>query len=483
MKDAFEDRISQAGYNPEDGSSLTIELTPDEATQYLYYHPQDRPERGEAIRASVRDVKWPLLLAEYDFPTQTLTTFPTWLRAYQSNFTRPKYSTIKRISFEDMRPMHHQEDFGLFFELPTGFLRKPFEGFGVDPRLRYIIDAFDVVDGAEGLTICYDDEISLVGGEIRLPEHLYHEVRMDINRAHEATLRFANGEKIGYLRNRLLPLIVPDFKATEYERPLSDLQDTVQSALSKKGIPRSSNTNSAAAVRMVIREVDQLAKEEPVRLFELSEKIEIASLQVLIDDMQTELLRNRKEAFWQSYFSENPFVLKMLFGLPMILYASQASVGGMGHHRSGEKYSDFLVEAGLLGNLGMVEIKTPGTALLSREPYRRPSLYGPSFELTGGVNQLLDQKLKLIKNIAAKKEEDDQHHIQAWSVPCILIIGSVPNGRDERRSFEMYRGGQRDVLIITFDELLAKLKALHGFLTTKPSDQDHEMVADIADVV
>ena len=34
------------------------------------------------------------------------------------------------------------------------------------------------------------------GEEIRLPEHIYHEVRLDINRAHDAALRFANGEKV-----------------------------------------------------------------------------------------------------------------------------------------------------------------------------------------------------------------------------------------------------------------------------------------------
>ena len=35
--------------------------------------------------------------------------------------------------------------------MPTGFYRKPFEGFGVDPRIRYTIDAFDHVPGIVGL--------------------------------------------------------------------------------------------------------------------------------------------------------------------------------------------------------------------------------------------------------------------------------------------------------------------------------------------
>nr|WP_272953603.1 MULTISPECIES: Shedu immune nuclease family protein [Agrobacterium] len=199
--------------------------------------------------------------------------------------------------------------------------------------------------------------------------------------------------------------------------------------------------------------------------------------------MSRELVNRRKEGFWQEYFVQNPFVLKMLFGLPVIMYTDQASIGGMGLKRSGEKYADYLIEAGLLGNLGIVEIKTTETPLLTKDPYRPPTLYGPSADLSGGVNQLLDQKLRLIKGIAAKKEDDDQPHIQAWSVPCILIIGRLPETRDLKRSFEIYRGSQRDVLIITFDELLAKLKALHEFLSTKPDEPKEELSDQYADLL
>ncbi|RUV80576.1 hypothetical protein EOA51_32800, partial [Mesorhizobium sp. M1A.F.Ca.IN.020.32.1.1] len=187
--------------------------------------------------------------------------------------------------------MDFQAGFGMFFDLPTGFHRKPFEGFGVDPRIRYIISAFDEVKGAAGLTICNDDEISIDGDEIRLPEHIYHDVRLDINRAHDAAVKFANGEKLSYLRNRLLPSVVPDFEPDDFERSALDLKDMVWSALAKRGTPRSRNSNTAAAVRTVIRQVDKIAKDDPVQLFELSEKIELVSLQVLIEDMSKELLK------------------------------------------------------------------------------------------------------------------------------------------------------------------------------------------------
>jgi hypothetical protein len=41
-----------------------------------------------------------------------------------------------------------------------------------------------------------------------------------------------------------------------------------------------------------------------------------------------------------------------------------------------------------------------------------------------------------------------------------------------QQSFELFRGNQREVVVITFDELLGKLKALHEFLSTKPPEPD-----------
>lgn len=468
-EDTYDSPPINAGTHPEDQSTLVLETIPDGKTQFLSYHLGTTAfERGEAAGVEFDESEWPMLIAEYDMSTRVLTTYPTWLRSNQSNFTKAKYRTIKRISFEDQDPMIVHDGFGLSFDLPTGFHRKPFEGFGVDPRIRYIIDAFDDVPGIVELTICNDSKISIDGEKIRLPEDIYNDLRLNINRAHDAAVAFVNGEKQTYLKNRLLPSIVPGFVGGEYERPATDLQDTIRTALAKKGTPRSRNSNTFAAVRTVMRSVDEIARDDPVQLFELSEKIEVVSLQILIESMSKEMLSRHKEGFWQAYFFENPFVLKVLFGLPVVMYTSQASVGGMGLGRTGEKYADYLLEAGMSGNLAIVEIKTTETPLLTKDAYRPPSLYGPSVDLAGGINQLLDQRVKLIKSIAQKKEDDGNYHIQAWSVLCILIIGMNPTELDQQRSFEIFRGSQRDVLVITFSELLAKLKALHEFLITKP---------------
>ncbi|TIL82647.1 MAG: hypothetical protein E5Y89_04215, partial [Mesorhizobium sp.] len=113
-KPAYGGTTVDAGVHPEDGSFLVIELTPDEGTQYLSYYLSEKAfKRGEASGVNLADDHWPLLIAEYDFPTRLLTTYPIWLRSNQSNFTKTKYGSIKRISFEDQPPMDFQVGFGM----------------------------------------------------------------------------------------------------------------------------------------------------------------------------------------------------------------------------------------------------------------------------------------------------------------------------------------------------------------------------------
>ena len=86
--------------------------------------------------------------------------------------------------------------------------------------------------------------------------------------------------------------------------------------------------------------------------------------------------------------------------------------------------------------------------------------------MSGAINQALDQRYKLQKNIAAIKDESRIYDIETYAVHCVLIIGSLPKDLDQQKSFEMFRRNSKDVEIITFDELLEKLRLLHAFLSS-----------------
>jgi hypothetical protein len=91
--------------------------------------------------------------------------------------------------------------------------------------------------------------------------------------------------------------------------------------------------------------------------------------------------------------------------------------------------------------------------------------------LSGSINQALDQKYQFQKQIAHIKENSRLYNIESYAVHCCLIIGLAPDGEDQKKSFELFRRNSKDVEIVTFDELLEKLKQLSAFLKISDSPQ------------
>ena len=56
------------------------------------------------------------------------------------------------------------------------------------------------------------------------------------------------------------------------------------------------------------------------------------------------------------------------------------------------------------------------------------------------------------------------YDIETYNINCVLIIGKVPEGENQKKSFELFRNNSKDITIIAFDELLKKLEVLHDFL-------------------
>ncbi|MCY3765501.1 MAG: DUF4263 domain-containing protein [Gemmatimonadetes bacterium] len=94
----------------------------------------------------------------------------------------------------------------------------------------------------------------------------------------------------------------------------------------------------------------------------------------------------------------------------------------------------------------------------------REGVYTPSTKLSGSIMQALDQKYRFEREIAQFKENSKIRDIETYSVHCCLIIGKMPLGDEQQKSFEHFRRNSKNVDVITFDELLEKLKQLLGFL-------------------
>jgi hypothetical protein len=150
--------------------------------------------------------------------------------------------------------------------------------------------------------------------------------------------------------------------------------------------------------------------------------------------------------------------------LPYIVQVQgQASVGGLKIDGTGEKITDFLFKNSLTNNVGIFEIKRPATALVSKKSYRT-GVFGPSKELAGSITQVLDQRYQLQKSLLAKKDSSRDYSLEQYSLRCCLIVGTVPDGDDEKKSFELIRNELKDVDVVTYDELFEKLVQLRDFM-------------------
>ena len=84
----------------------------------------------------------------------------------------------------------------------------------------------------------------------------------------------------------------------------------------------------------------------------------------------------------------------MAFALPTIFVRATPYVHGKRVTGHGGKYSDFLMRGQGTGNVALIEIKAPGTKLLT--PYRSEQ-QGPSPELTGAITQVLGQRREIVR--------------------------------------------------------------------------------------
>ena len=76
------------------------------------------------------------------------------------------------------------------------------------------------------------------------------------------------------------------------------------------------------------------------------------------------------------------YVLEQVFSWPVTIVNEKAYVGGKAVDNKGGGLVDFLVKNQLTNNVALIEIKTPGTELLSKNEYRN-GVYNLSEELTG----------------------------------------------------------------------------------------------------
>lgn len=424
------------------------------------------------------------LLVEADQKTDLVVTYPLNTTATSPSFLQPKYETIRTITFEgfglvdagfgieddDEEELDPQEIFG---RLPSGFVKDPYFGLGLNYDIRHIIETVEEVPDVTDLRIRRGRATGLPtieGNRYVLSARQFDDVRKAVNRIHGRALNTATDEKWVAAHNSLLAPI--DAKKYPAKGPIYH-KNAIWNAIGPKGEGIDfSQADRKAIVSAATAATRAARKAEPALLLRLSREIEVVTLEELLDRFEEMLEKNLNENAWQNFFSQNPFILRLAFGHPIAVLGGQTTVGGHKFDGSGGKISDFAVKAAASGNLGLVEIKTPAARLIEEKPYRG-DLHAPGRELTGAINQILDQRYRLQTSISALKDASGVWDVESYAIQGVLIIGRPPKGAALLKSFELFRNALKSISVITFDELGYKLRHLLDVLRSdKPVQAD-----------
>ncbi len=430
----------------------------------VYYKPSI--ERLEEAKKNLDEIISRKKILDF-YSCGDLTIYPINTKSDQDSFMQSKYShieSIKLIGFDFEIPKNIEDVKGILEEdLPKGFIKDYDFGLGLQREYRFIINAIERNEENNALIISKDKEIQLNSFEYLLDYSKYEAIRKKINKITIKYQEKALNEKSVLTYNELLNTINQKKYPEEFIK--YDNKTISKIILSNNfNVADLSVENQKDIINIVPNILNILDKKDPEVIVKLHNDIEIITLEKLISTFDKNLNNpNLKEAYWQKLLSENSFILNLAFGYPISIVSEQAHVGGMRTQGDGGKISDFLVKNKNTNNTALIEIKTPHKDLLCKKEYRK-NISAPSKELSGSINQILDQKYELQKSISAVKDTSRIHDIETYAIKCVLIIGQTPTDDKGKKSFELFRGNSKNVDIITFDELLERLNQLRAFL-------------------
>jgi Domain of unknown function (DUF4263) len=425
------------------------------------------------------------LLIEGDLQTGIVTTYPLITNPNRSDFLTRKYTQLRTVTFEEIHSISIIEqsaptDIGdvrnMMLNLPPGFVKDPFFGLGLNTDIKYLVHAVEELPGITDLCLrrqTKDGRPTIEGSSYVISLRLFEKARRAILRIHDQALSAARGQKRVSAYNAILTAIDPLTYPTQINPYRNNMLSQTIGTSIKRDVPL-----SAADQRFMVKAtqavVRPLTRNFPREMLALSEEIETISLENLIKRLKSRLDKQSNESAWQAFFEENHFVLRLAFGLPVLILNGQFSVGGRRFSGSGDKIADFAARALASGNMALIEIKTPQTPLLETRPYRA-ELYAPGRELSGAINQVLEQRYLLQKHIDSLKIDSRNYDVETYAVHCLIVAGRTPQAPAALKSLELFRNSLKSVSVVTFDELLGKLEQLLDFL----KDTSAENGADI----
>lgn len=178
-----------------------------------------------------------------------------------------------------------------------------------------------------------------------------------------------------------------------------------------------------------------------------------------------------EEAVWHHFLKENDWILGLNADLRFTSeYIDEAKVGVEQTDGKGSPKVDFL---GVTNYTTLVELKTPDAPIFKaqRGSHSRTNTWEFSSEFISGISQCLGQKLAMDESYAVKTIVDEdgvtvsKDAVYNADVKVVFVIGcrysqfphnGIADNTTKSKAFEMFRRNNRNVEIITYDELFER---------------------------
>lgn len=219
---------------------------------------------------------------------------------------------------------------------------------------------------------------------------------------------------------------------------------------------------SAADTDEVLRVIDKMPLGNVAvteNFIETKNKINKVYLELIIEKFETLLdVKSDNEKDWQDFFEKYGWILASVFPYQVLLRAREAYLGGKTIENKEGRVVDFLYQNDFKDNYALLEIKTHTKRLLKEKPYRGEDAFSMHDDCSGAIAQCLDQKSTFLTDMGGRYPSLDPK--------VVLVIGQKRLLTDnQKKSFELVRNNQKNVDIVTFDELLEKIYGLKSILS------------------
>jgi hypothetical protein len=389
--------------------------------------------------------------------------YPTNTLLDSERYLGPKYDQIRTLTIDLSGIGEYVDELELLLEdLPGGFIKDYAYGLGLLKDCNRLVSLIEDHTPCDEILFADSPHLGAEGAVFRLSLRIFGSIWSEIQRINSRGNRAAARVKDAFVHNSLAEIL--GLEQRTYSLGRHPLSHVIAKAAS--GAESLTEAEQDALIGSVSAESAALAQARPEKFLKLHREIELVSLDRLIREFEDALDKNQNEDYWQTFFDGNAFALQQVFGAPMVSVQSKATVGGGGFSGSGDKIADYLFKNSLTNNIALVEIKKPGTPLLNGREYRA-GVFGASNELNAAVTQVLDQAYRLTSNLPVLKQSSRQWDLESYAVSCFVVAGRTPaiDEPDRQKSFELYRANSRSVTIVTYDEILERLKLLREFLS------------------